>query len=857
MNEIISAVMIGSTVAVGVFVALGMLLGIFKGWKNGVLTLCRLVASLLIAFLITKIIFVIFSPEAVRDLLLSSMKELLAGMGFDKADGLATLSGVLAVSGAVPFVFTLLFVLTDLVLILPVYFIGRAFGIGVKPEKLEERRKKKEAKRAAKEAAKNGTVAAEPASPEQAPTVEDAEKQAPTVKDTEKQASEVKADDGTGALAGPEKKEKKSGMPVWSRLVGGAIRAGVVAFTVLVIVLPVAGLMYCVTDGMNDVVDTAEKVDADIPTGQNSLSVFGYDLTDEYGILNYAGVKDMTSDIVEPVRSNIIFRAAYSAPFRAFYRSLSTARIDGYDYSLGDEVGRLFSLLKNAVYLLDDLGDFGDEQAAAIDGITAYVSSSELHARIGAELLSQFAQNALKNHYDRIVNGQYSTITEPLFRTFASVTPESVVKDVNTIGEIGKIMIRYGVPYEAAVSIRTSSYKNFRTLVGNDELIYELLLEIFRNEDYRGLVSPGFSYAFERLLISFNVYDDITAAAEVREMSDEELRVEAGHLAKLFGNGMDVLASFGSVGKGGNSMDVIRKTDVEALGRFLDAAEESVLVGTGVRRAVIAVLRSPLFNDMRGVADIIVKHLEAGEKLEMENLLVAVKRVTELLSIYQSGDGNTDMAEITVTLNALITSLDGKTGEIIKEIVNDSSVLNSSMLMGPTGTDNKYTQKLISAMLDVMANEDFTDEELKKEAKALDYALKLVKASTDKSEAEGGMSPDQIKGIYNDNPDGIKDMVESMAGSKLTTAAIKSVAYDENNNLTQDALRLTEKIDKADIETVKEKCREYYIENVPEMNEKDKAALAENIKALAAIFGEDITPDIAEWDKLAQKKSGV
>ena len=263
-----------------------------------------------------------------------------------------------------------------------------------------------------------------------------------------------------------------------------------------------------------------------------------------------------------------------------------------------------------------------------------------------------------------------------------------------------------------------------------------------------------------------------------------------------------------------------------------------------------------MLNDIRSVADIIVKHLEAGEDLDMENLLSAVKRVTVLLAIYQNGDGKTDITEITLTLNALVKSLDESTGKIIKEIVNDSSVLNSSMLMGQNGGDNKYTQKLISTMLDVMASEDFTEEELEKEAKALDYALKLVKASTDRSEAEGGMSSGQIKDIYNDDPDGIKDMVESMAESKLTTAAIKSVAYDENNNLTQDALNLTEKVDKKDIETIKEKCKEYYVENVPDMNEEEKATLEENIKAIAAIFGEDITSDISEWDKLAQQKNG-
>ena len=165
MSEIINALMIGSTVAVGLFVALGMLLGFLKGWKNGVLTLCRLSASLLMAFGITKLLFLIVSPEVIRDLLLSSIKDLLATVGFGSTDGLASLAGVITASGAIPFVFTFIFVIIDLILILPVYFIGRAFGIGVNPEELEKRKKKKEEKRAARAAANKNEKTADTAAP--------------------------------------------------------------------------------------------------------------------------------------------------------------------------------------------------------------------------------------------------------------------------------------------------------------------------------------------------------------------------------------------------------------------------------------------------------------------------------------------------------------------------------------------------------------------------------------------------------------------------------------------------------------------------------------------------------------------
>ena len=611
MNEIVNALMIGSTVAVGLFVALGMLLGLLKGWKNGVLTLCRLAASLLIAFGITKLLFAIVSPEAIRDLLLSSIKDLLATVGFGNADGLASFAGVITVSGAIPFVFTFIFVMIDLIIILPVYFIGRAFGIGVKPEKLEKRRKKKEEKRAAraaKAAAKKNEKMADTAAPADV-----------TIDVKADGSAEVTTDEKPGEKAAENpvtaEKNKAKGKPAWSRLLGGAIRAGVAVITVLVIVLPVAGLMYCITDGMNEVVETVESVDADIPTGKQSVSFLGYNFTDEEGMLDYTGIHAVTSDIIEPVRNNIVFRAAYCAPFRTFYHSLSQANIDGHDYSLGDELGQLFSLLKYSVYFLDDFGDFGEDQIKAIDGITAYVSESELHAQIGAELLSQFSQNAINIYSDQIINGPHSTITEPLFRTLSNVTADSVVKDIDTIGEIGKIMIRYNVPYEVAVSIKTSSYNNFRSIVGNDELIYELLLAVFHNDDYRGLVSPGLSYAFEQLLIKFSVYDDITVAAEAGTMSDAELKEESKHLAAIFSNGMDAIESLGSAEGGNGAMDYLQKADIESLGRFLDAAEESALIGTGVRRMLVAVLKSGMLDNMRGVADIIVRHLEAVRTL--------------------------------------------------------------------------------------------------------------------------------------------------------------------------------------------------------------------------------------------------
>ncbi len=858
---IMNTVMIALTVVAGLAVAGCIVYGVFKGWKKGLLAVIRAAVAALLAFAVTKLIFVFVSPEVLRDVFAPMIEQLLGSFGVTSVDATASLVAVLAVSGVVPFVFTALFVILDLILILPVFFIGRAFGIGVDPEKFAAKKQKKAEKRAAKAAKKakgtNGAaVTADSAEPvEAAETAESSEPVEPAAAETA-ETQPAAADTPADAEAQPAKaKKKKTKVPVpaWSRAVGATLRGLVAVVTVALVLMPLSGLVYNLTDCVDTLLSAAADADIDVEIADGETELLGYRIADGDGKLDYEGVESFFGDYTAPVCNNVMFRMSHFGPFGLTYDLMSATRVDGRTYSLGGELGQITDLLSASVCFLDDFGEYGDDQIRAIDILADYISESELHARVGAELISQAARIVMENYSDEIVYGDHSTITAPVFELLSAMTADSISADVETVGEVCKIMIRYRVPYEVAVSMRDSTYDNLKPLAGNDELIYELMCAIFHNEDCRHLVTPGVSYAFEQILVLFNVYDGVEVSDVAENMTDEDLKAESVLLAKAFSNGLDALATFDEL-DGNDVMASLQRVDLVSLGRFIDSAEQSVLLGEGTHDAVVGILRSSKFNSMRSVADILLAHIEAGEDLNMEDLLTAVQQAVVLLDTYQNGSGDTDMVAMTATLNGLIKSLNGSTAAIIKEIINDSTVLNSSMLSGKDGGENKYTQKLLSTMIDVMASEEFTEEEIEKEAKAVDYAMKLMKASTEKSEGEGGSVTENIKDIYNDDPEGIEEMVETIVESRLTTEAIKAVAYDDEGNLTTDVLELTEKVGEEDVEQIKEKCKDYYVENASEKTEEEKEALRENIKAIAALFGKDVTEEMTDWDRLAESK---
>ena len=140
-------------------------------------------------------------------------------------------------------------------------------------------------------------------------------------------------------------------------------------------------------------------------------------------------------------------------------------------------------------------------------------------------------------------------------------------------------------------------------------------------------------------------------------------------------------------------------------------------------------------------------------------------------------------------------------------------------------------------LLGQLASGNISDEEFEKEAKAVDFAMQLINASTS--------SESSVKDVYTDE-EGMQEMISTMAESKIAAESIKAIAYDEEGNLTPDALELSEGLDDNDKDTLKSECEKYYKEKAAE-SDADIETIDKNLKAIAAVLGEDITTDIDAW----------
>jgi len=98
-------------------------------------------------------------------------------------------------------------------------------------------------------------------------------------------------------------------------------------------------------------------------------------------------------------------------------------------------------------------------------------------------------------------------------------------------------------------------------------------------------------------------------------------------------------------------------------------------------------------------------------------------------------------------------------------------------------------------------------------------------------------------------------MIDVMTDSQITSAAINEIAYDEEGNLTEDALEISSSVTEEDKEDFKEKCEEVYNTKLDEFSaDKTEEEIAEyketlktNMSSLASIFGESL--DFDSWDE--------
>jgi hypothetical protein len=193
-----------------------------------------------------------------------------------------------------------------------------------------------------------------------------------------------------------------------------------------------------------------------------------------------------------------------------------------------------------------------------------------------------------------------------------------------------------------------------------------------------------------------------------------------------------------------------------------------------------------------------------------------------------------------------------------------STVVNSE-------SNDKVTHMIGTVINSMSKMENLTDEELEKEAKAIDNIMKIANASAPKKDTSEGGEPENpgeggesggdtindLKNIFAGEGDNADEMVDVILSSKIASEAITEIAYDEEGNLNKDALEISESVNAEEKEAIIDSVEKYYKEAAAEKNngemteeeiQEELETLKTNINAIAAIFGEDLTEELLKWD---------
>lgn len=861
MENIISIAMLVVTIFFSLLVLFSAIKGFKKGWKWSLVALCRVIVSAIIAFIIVSVLKAnIDLNSLVSDLLISENEMESTVNNISISLSVAFMQTIL-----IPYIYYILFVIVDLFMRIPCIFINRAI-------KNVERKQKAESATGVMQVAEAKTVASDSELNLEAISESDA----PVI--TGEAAFNVSADstvvseasetepcgdllimtEATAPVTDSNKKEKQQKLPLtpeeialkreknrrfWSKMCGAGINAIAGVFVLMLVLMPTTGLYYTFTDGVLEIVEAAEDVDKEIelPISGNGdrLEVGGYYITDREGFVDYDGVNDLIDEYLSPIHNNFYVKLSYSVPYRLIYSHVGA--VEGSNIKNGNELSQAFGLLADVVYLTVDFDEYDNTQKHAVERIADYISESEFHSKIVADIISSVTESILNGDS---VNDESAVLLVPIIEKLSETTAESISATFDTIGDIMVAMIDHDIFPELDGDVIMA--------MANEEFLYDILFAINENDDFRDVIPSIIELSFDTIVSQFDNTGGEYEKTEfdMEKLTEEELQHEAEILAMLLRDSKTVIDSLS-----GDNFDIANMEDeMRTLGRTLDACMDSIFIGGNVKTLLLAIIDSGIFGEENNeMTDIVKSHIDDPD-INMENLLVSLQKFTVMFNDFRN-EGSNDVAMLATTMRTLSETFDPSTAKVLKEIINNTSIFDTITSVGnkadgsedgSAGDDNDGNKSqadnvkmIMNVFVDKLAEGEIRDEKYEEEAKAVDYMMQIV-AVTEKKGADG------IKDVYGGTKEGMDDMIDSVVKSTITSASINAIAYDDEGNLTSDALGIANDVDDDDKDTLLNGCEDYYYKEASKPD-ADIELIETNLKAIASIFGEDISSDIEEW----------
>ena len=265
MSDIISTGMLCLTVIpLVVIFGIAVLSFFFKSWQKSLLILCRTLTSAIFAFF-TVFIFCRVVPAST---LYSFVEPLLGDLPLiSDSSAMQEFSGTVIYTVLMPFAFTTLFVIFDLLMRIPAFFIGRAL-------KITSKKKKKK-------------------------------KVEPQIEET----------------AQP-KKDSYKGLKLLERFGSAGIRLVNSFVVIIIVILPISGIIYTLTDGVIGISDSIRTAEIELNVGDKNMDVLGHVISDSEGNLVADELSNLIDETVAPVRYNFFVSISNSLPVRALCNAM-------------------------------------------------------------------------------------------------------------------------------------------------------------------------------------------------------------------------------------------------------------------------------------------------------------------------------------------------------------------------------------------------------------------------------------------------------------------------------------------------------------------------------------------------------
>ncbi|MBQ8388727.1 MAG: hypothetical protein IJX46_07360 [Clostridia bacterium] len=830
----INLISIAFTVIIFVLIFGMSALGLLRGWKRSLIELVRRLCAALLAFLTAKLLAMFLPIEEWFGPVVDS----ILGDAVGEISSVHTFMSYLPVAIVLPFIFLILFGIYDLLLLIPAAFVKMAVLGKDKKEKASD------------PIVMNNHVTVE--------TIDVQDSSTPSVPGTDEAHPQPEATDAPADGAHPEAPHheehakaicvtvvqdppKAKGDFTWpDRLAGAGIKLVTSFFVAIVCFLPLSCFLTTIGDGITEIEKAMADSKAEFVISEESQLVNDTDgNTIDVSKINSESLGQLNDAFVKPIVQNPIIAMSANPLSHALYTNLTQITVDDTRCYLDEELSNVFSLVADMTYLFVEPETYGDPQKEAVDNIIGYVSNSEFKCAIAADVLKglgdAWARGESFMGISKPEAESAEIIVTPLIDILSKSSPEAVVNDLETIGEILILVIDYDLPPTIMNTLDTKETQPLIDQIADGEFIGELYCELYGNEDYKVMIEPVVTVFFRSLLSSFGVDEHTLGVAETPENLTREDLMEEGRLsAQMIKDGLKFIESIPDGEASADPLMLIAALDMESLGALYNNAESSVFIGEGFHHTIIAILDSPTFDNIRPICDILVSHIEKGD-IDITKLLISTQQLASILVNYQNGNGSTNMLELSQSLATLITSVDEDTATVISEMLN-SGAFGANLLMGG---DNKVSAMLSNVITAIAGMENLSEEQLQKEAKAIDYMMKIANTATNIDSTE------ELKSVFEAEEDNAIELVETMLTSEISVTAINAIAYDENGNLNEDALELSESLKEEDKEQVVDSIETYYKENATEEN---REAIQKNINAIASIFGTDLTEDFAKWD---------